>query len=66
MMNDEKELLPCPFCGGPAVKEHPGKEIWGPNPETLIACSKCSASIFAYSEEDAVRQWNQRVGEDDG
>ena len=58
----DKKLKPCPFCGGEA-------EIRGKKPNRTwvwILCRSCrSESHGAYSEEEAIDQWNRRVGDSD-
>ncbi len=58
---DDKELLPCPFCGGKA-------EIWKAHPENpkrnaWIACmGKCVVMTKEHeTTEEAVKAWNTRT-----
>jgi Lar family restriction alleviation protein len=54
-MADERELLPCPFCGGHAttVLVHDG---WA------VRCQGCSAEAgFDTTEEKVIRFWNTRA-----
>ena len=50
-----KELLPCPFCGGEA-------EL---NPhfyDFLIACSSCGIGThFYHTKREAIEAWNTRT-----
>lgn len=51
----EAELLPCPFCGGPAVLFSGLGEHWG-------HCRPCGASGGASSNpSNAVERWNRRA-----
>ena len=60
----QKELLPCPFCGGEAVLEQTGKR------ELTIKCKSCitkrTQRVLRYSlewlEQQMVDGWNKRVG----
>ncbi|MDE2097066.1 MAG: Lar family restriction alleviation protein [Patescibacteria group bacterium] len=57
------DLLPCPFCGGRAVREDvPGEaddEIAG---ASYICCARCNASTALYFDrkENLVSSWNDR------
>ena len=56
---DDRELLPCPFCGGKALGP---TDAW---PHT-ITCEQCGAAVkgLGYGEEgmrEAVKKWNRRV-----
>lgn len=58
------ELKPCPFCGGKAVLEKMGYPHH-------VFCPDCSARITGRGfdtagEEDAIKKWNKRAGEEDG
>lgn len=66
----EKELKPCPFCGGEAIINEvpPHKHKLFPNipeckGETFIECTKCTCAISADTTEDAVNDWNRRTKE---
>ena len=53
-----KELLPCPFCGGEA--KYDNSEGYD-----RIICNECGASAFGFSKEHAFDEWNSRVQIDD-
>lgn len=55
MVQDEKMLLPCPFCGGaPTVRQAMG--------ETWVVCGSCSATTNSKSRETvAFDLWNRRA-----
>ena len=55
----DKELLPCPFCGGEALGP---TDTW---PHT-ITCEQCGASVKSYGYDkdgmkEAVKKWNRRA-----
>lgn len=55
----EAELLPCPFCGGPATLRGWEKGVCG-----LVSClnDECfGPRASALTEEDAIVQWNTRT-----
>lgn len=63
----EKDLKPCPFCGGPAsinadpeaVKDTHGR-FWAYN----VVCNKCCAtSGLTFSTDRATVLWNRRAHE---
>lgn len=60
-MSDEKELLPCPFCGAPANVLNIPRE-----PSYYVECSDCkatSAIVTACGDEPRpalVARWNKR------
>lgn len=67
------ELKPCPFCGGQAYTEQwsmapfERKHILDVNDGYFYAvvCVDCDASTGSkLSEEDAIKSWNGREGED--
>lgn len=45
---NEKELKPCPFCGGEAFLKY-GKPATFGTFEVLVICKKCSASVAGVS-----------------
>lgn len=56
MQNDK--LLPCPFCGGEAIKV---PFTWACiSDECTIECTMCGARTTVLHEEDAIKQWNTR------
>lgn len=66
MTNDAKmpELLPCPFCGGPA--EWQIGEYGDGHPMRYIACRDCEAMAPAvgrqeWAENAAIAAWNRRT-----
>ena len=54
MMSD-KELKPCPFCGGKAILE---ESIFGLN---AIHCESCDGMMTALHIDDLIKAWNTRV-----
>ena len=51
---NNKELLPCPFCGGEA-------EINGISEVHYISCKNCYAETRVYgSKAEAINAWNTR------
>ena len=66
-MTDTVNLLPCPFCGGPAKKAWipismsvPGKTVGG----YTIQCTSCITVSLrgADTEDGAILFWNSRQG----
>lgn len=61
MSHDARDLLPCPFCGGAAVRVdiESGENSGG----SCIACTKCQASSNVEFEfkENFVSKWNTRA-----
>ena len=58
-MENSEELKPCPFCGGEA--EIVEDRLYG---EDYYAgrCRSCAAtSIFEFTKEEAMTEWNRRV-----
>lgn len=72
----EKELKPCPFCGGEAFLKE-GKPTTFGTFEALVICKNCSASVIGVSrinfrtehkscngynlaKEQATKAWNRR------
>ena len=57
-----EKLKPCPFCGGEAELRGTSKLLslfW-------FSCRSCFAETYgAYSEEEAIEQWNRRAGDSD-
>ena len=61
-----KELKPCPFCGGKAQLDHEGIET-----SSFVRCMECHArtrniAVASYycSDDKAIELWNHRVGEE--
>lgn len=58
MQGSEKELLPCPFCGGEAEAKKTDMSY----EFTLIKCQECDAqSDERIDLEDAAEAWNRRA-----
>ena len=60
-MNNENELLPCPFCGqrGAKVMPHEDTEFY------IVECYDCSAkSDWGYEQGDAIDSWNMRSSQE--
>lgn len=60
-MNETNELLPCPFCGGPAEIVHidDGENAGG----SCVCCTSCLASgnVEFEFKENFVSNWNRRA-----
>lgn len=58
-----RELLPCPFCGGKARFKH--LYVAGEPSHTKIECSKCHIKtdyyLHEYGERNVIKVWNRRV-----
>lgn len=54
----DRELKPCPFCGGEAKMNHGDKHgVW------WVACSDCGAETVGHQTEgEASYAWNRRTG----
>ena len=54
-----KELKPCPFCGGKANKGH-----WNGNKRYdsyyIVMCTHCFARTVGETVEEAIAVWNKR------
>lgn len=63
-----KEIKPCPFCGGPAFSYtiHPALPFPQTDNPGYVECASaaCRAVLQAASEEKAIELWNRRA--DDG
>ena len=65
-MNDDKRLLPCPFCGNVSIKEE--NDAWPsigqPPRQWWVECwGGCYARTAKFgSEAEALAAWNTRVG----
>jgi len=49
-----EELLPCPFCGGPATGPEPADSTW------WIECERCEFTIERNSKVWTIDTWNKR------
>ena len=59
----EIKLLPCPFCGGEAIKT---AFSWGNiSDEYSIKCTICGASTTVLKSEEVIKAWNTRKPIDD-
>ena len=57
----DKQLNPCPFCGGEAeiIKEY---DCMACITIYFIECSKCKASLYGgANKEKEIEKWNRRV-----
>lgn len=68
-MNDEIELLPCPFCGGNAVFGITQEQsydfiITNKTHEDLadiVVCIECGAKVeYDYKNKSLIEKWNTR------
>lgn len=62
-----KELKPCPFCGGEAVintiepHKHEVAKFMPDYPGgTFIECTGCTCALSGETEEKAIKAWNTR------
>lgn len=56
----DRELLPCPFCGGVPILHHGHADI------TYLLCDACGAVASFRPNlkgQDTVRAWNRRAAE---
>lgn len=51
------ELLPCPFCGGPAKADNEESEDVG---GYFVSCTKCPVSAWGDGRPEAITAWNLR------
>lgn len=61
-MSDLPEMLPCPWCGGPAVLDN--CRIWWEKRTYKGKCLRCKAYApgdWHTDEALAIRQWNART-----
>lgn len=69
-MRNKEKLLPCPLCGGEAVLQtveshthilkHAVPDCTG---EAYIECSYCGCGIIRDTEQEAIKRWNNRKGQ---
>ena len=57
-MKELNELLPCPFCGGPAECSLIDTEF---GLETAVGCSEGCAKFCDFNKKVAIEQWNTRA-----
>lgn len=54
----QNKLLPCPFCGGEAIKS---AFSWGAiTDEYTIQCTMCGSRTKVLKLEEAIKTWNTR------
>ena len=58
----DKELKPCPFCGGVVVmNQNVGHILIDGTPYSFITCDRCQMAFTCTDDEDRIRAiWNQR------
>ena len=65
-----KELKPCPFCGGKAELKKDGAydQSWNYMSYACVECTNCHVTIESHkgdcqdtTEQEAVSKWNRRV-----
>lgn len=59
-MNNNKELKPCPFCGGEActMEEFDGFDTT----QYSVQCQSCKIETMLFNERaEAIAAWNRRV-----
>lgn len=62
VMNAEKRLKPCPFCGADEESGVHIETIWDDKEKFRVFCENCGAEIGDFKTlEQAVEAWNQRV-----
>lgn len=49
-----REVLPCPFCGGPGRYQDTGLDA-------IIYCMDCTACVYGRNKNDALDRWNHRA-----
>lgn len=53
---ENRELKPCPFCGGEARYYEGDRDCHG------VTCTKCTVKIYGYANRRASkRAWNRRT-----
>jgi Lar family restriction alleviation protein len=64
MLKKDKELLPCPFCGGEAEYdyEHMIGDVYAEcNKVYSVQCNDCEAYVFSdFGEKECIELWNTR------
>lgn len=63
LMQQTRELLPCPFCGGEAERIDFGPDAAENEGGSCIACKRCQASgpvEFGF-KENLIANWNRRA-----
>jgi Lar family restriction alleviation protein len=56
----DAELLPCPFCGGPAKLYYDDSGDYERHWSWLIECSGCECDMTRRKKEDVIAAWNKR------
>lgn len=56
-----KNIKPCPFCGGPAFSYTINLTLTEPLSYGYVECESCSVTMPAATEEKAVELWNRRA-----
>jgi len=54
-MTDHRELLPCPFCGGPATENKRD------NGYAEVGCAKCYVWTSSSNSDEHIEVWNRRA-----
>lgn len=52
----EKDLLPCPFCGGKAAYERMGTA----RQSCIVSCESCACTLETGEVWSCGQRWNQR------
>lgn len=62
VMNAEKRLKPCPFCGADEESGVHIETIWDDKEKFRVFCENCGVSTWGFkSIEQAVEAWNRRA-----
>lgn len=57
LMQQVRELLPCPFCGEAAKHT-----VWGDAGFNKVECTYCDVGMdYFYHQDDAFEAWNRRA-----
>ncbi|WP_313256392.1 Lar family restriction alleviation protein [Stenotrophomonas acidaminiphila] len=57
LMQQARELLPCPFCGEAAKHT-----VWGDAGFNKVECTYCDVGMdYFYHQDDAFEAWNRRA-----